>query len=444
MALGGFPRPMQHVLLEVCHQWHNSVCGAPQLWSSISILWPYNDLIDVEGVQRILNDVVRRSGNAPLDIALIGDAWDRVAYCFIPESHRWRSLVMPCTSSSQQLLQCRALRGRLPALEKLHFGPGRPQPQNTPEAWKEYVDALSLMLSNTPKLFCITGYNDLLALPMPWKHITDITLEARVSIKPKSPFHWSKDLTKCTSVRRLGIISLLPPNDKTNIRMPSVQDFRCTSYASWWIACLTLPALRTLCIRATALSDLRGLIERSGCELNALTIDILPKWDDSTISDFRAIIPYLPRLEFLKVHLSEQTPTLRAVPHLAELLDPVANANAFPLLAEFCLSLVHTNVVGVENTNEAGVEMEIMLRTALVVTESILRPTMRCASISLENISERASSLNAEVVSGFAEFVKLQARARSEDVLTRVQLLSIIINRNGHGRRVKLMDSFLH
>ncbi|KIY65212.1 hypothetical protein CYLTODRAFT_424562 [Cylindrobasidium torrendii FP15055 ss-10] len=77
LRLGRNIRPMQHVLLQVCHHWHNSVCSASRLWSSVWIFWPPNyEIVDSEKIQRILQDVVRRSRTALLDIALTGDAWD--------------------------------------------------------------------------------------------------------------------------------------------------------------------------------------------------------------------------------------------------------------------------------------------------------------------------------------------------------------------------------
>ncbi|KIY63138.1 hypothetical protein CYLTODRAFT_458389 [Cylindrobasidium torrendii FP15055 ss-10] len=268
---------------------------------------------------------------------------------------------------------------------------------------------------------------------MPWKQITDITIAVGGAIKPRSPSHWSKDLKNCTSVRDLMIFGE-PPKYNTDIRMPSVQEFRCGPYAKRWFACLTLPALRALGILGKALPDIPGLIRHSGCQLNALTIDISPLrgWDDSTVSNFRAIVPHLPHLEFLELSLWEDTPTPRVGPHLVRLLDPVANANAFPLLKEFCLSLSHIN--------DVDGETEAMMRTALTVTESVLRPTMKRASISLNNLRKGMDSLKAEVVTGAAEFVKLQARARTEGVLTKVHFL-VRLGRNDHH---VLVDSYVN
>ncbi|KIY63137.1 hypothetical protein CYLTODRAFT_458388 [Cylindrobasidium torrendii FP15055 ss-10] len=434
--------PFQHVLLQVCHQWHNAAGAALRLWSSIRIQWFRKSLVDVKRIQQIVQGVIQRTGTAPLDIALPGDAWDAVARCFIPESTRWKILSVSNAYSSLQISQYRALQDKLPALETLIFFPRQPT-DCTPEIWKEYANAVSLMLSNAPCLRRVSGHLDLLSLSFPWKQIEEVIVHLGPNAKPRDRFHWSEDLKNCTSVRDLMIFGE-PPKYNTDIRMPSVQYLRCMSFSERWLACLTLPALRRLLVHGIALPNLPGLVARSGCQLNALAINIPPALDDSTVSNFRAILPYLPRLESLKLYyylpLAETRSPLRVVPRLAELLDPVANANALPLLAEFCLSLVHTSgadahLSGVEGDGET----EIMLRTALAVTESILRPTMRFASIDLENISKIMGSMDEQVVLGLAEFVKLQARARSEGVLTRVRL---VVKLAENGNRV-LMDSYL-
>ncbi|KIY63136.1 hypothetical protein CYLTODRAFT_426364 [Cylindrobasidium torrendii FP15055 ss-10] len=435
MFIGHNDRPMQHILPQVCRRWHNTAYTSSRLWSNLCIIWPPNVLgaVDVERVQGIVQRVVQRSGTAPLDIILLGNAWDKVAHCFIPEAHRWRALFVSHPFSAQQISEYRSLQDKLPSLEGLAFGP-TPLPNVPPETLEEYANALSLMLSNAPRLRRLSGHHDLLTLPFPWKQIAELKIVG-LPADPDSPSRFqSEDLKNCISVRVLIILGVAP-KDNTNICMPSVQELHCPADANFWIGCLILPALRTLSISVNALHGLPGLIGRSGCQLSTLRIHIAPQ-DDSTVLALRAILAELPHLECTKLYLSERASPLRIVPRLASILDPVANGKALPVLAEFHLALVHTS--------EVDEETELMLRTALAVTESVLRPTMRFASVSLENARSRGGSLDEQVVLGLTEFVKLQLRARSEGVLTRVQLiLSTPAKLSMDGGRV-LMDSYLH
>ncbi|KIY68647.1 hypothetical protein CYLTODRAFT_421396 [Cylindrobasidium torrendii FP15055 ss-10] len=429
------PSPVQHVLLHVCRRWHDAASSASYLWSSIRISWPRYSLLREDKVKHFVRAVVQRSGTALLDIALIGKAWDEVAFILISESHRWRTLRVSNTYSPKQLWAYRTLQDKLPALESLAFA-SPVRPRESAETWKGYFEVMTMMLSNVPSLRSLDGYREMLFLPFPWAQITDFKIVSEPSVMVPTPLpHWSEGFTYCSSVLRLVIVGLAPKDD-TKILMPSVQELHCHHHGESWVSCFVLPALHTLSIPGTALANLQVLLERSGCQLTTLILDVSPDWcwDDETVSDFHAIAPQLTHLKSLKVFLQEKFSPLRIVPHLASLLNPLSN-DMFPRLEEFLLELRY------QNETDGAMEM---LRAALVVMEGVIQPTLKFASVELAHCRGRGvGPLDAQPVFGLDEYSKLQTRARADGVLTRVLLTDSDITQEVISGHV-LVDDYLH
>ncbi|KAJ7583059.1 hypothetical protein C8J56DRAFT_240126 [Mycena floridula] len=297
------------ILPQISSYWRSIALSFPRMWSTVILITGNFDLNQLSEAIRMLGAQLYRSDNHQLSISITSRLDIRKSHPLLEllfsTSRRWKELSIHATIESLESFS--PLRGSLPAMTTLHVWAKNNNRNFAPSS------TLS-MFEFTPKLTTLVGHPHVLyKLSFPFSQILE----------------YGRDL-RCTCVSHAALLSRMPnvehitascfPNNKLDlarglhpnnlpraIALPYLrraallgdggrQGKEHSSTECALLLRLTLPALKELEIGLFhSIDGLRGLLQRSRCSLDKLTLRIYGLPDDARI-DILKDVPTLTSL----------------------------------------------------------------------------------------------------------------------------------------------------
>ncbi|KAJ7735762.1 hypothetical protein B0H16DRAFT_1731191 [Mycena metata] len=291
------------VLTHISSLWRNLVISTPILWRHLSVKFStrfsFTDKQNnnVEGMFHLTNLFLKRSVQCPLEVYISGDfdlAVQPVLERIMSSCERWEALTL---FADGRLIQSLApIKGRLPNLQTLEVTRG--------DADEESPDITTLdLFSLVPALYEGTfRYDPAFVLLLPWNQLTTL----KTGYCEIGPI-----LDTLRQLANLMYLTLdrfaddAPMEEFSPAYLPRLRELELTiesgeeGHHGALLDCLVLPSLNCLsidCEDFAVAPHLAGLLTRSNCPLDSLTLNLLDALD-APLAGVLALTPHLTVLE---------------------------------------------------------------------------------------------------------------------------------------------------